>query len=144
MEFARAFLPAVGRARLPFFTMRALVTQLLEAQSKLLATPPGSAKWRATARSLQQTIPAPILAHFLRAIGAGHPGVALVQHGVCSVCHIRVPSALVPALIKPHDLHLCDQCGSYLLLPENEIPPPHLPPRAAARRRSVPADVAMV
>ena len=72
--------------------------------------------------SLACSVAPPILAHFLRNLSSGRRGVALVRHGVCSECHIQVPSSVMYALVQPHDLHLCDHCGCYLLLPEDEIP----------------------
>lgn len=114
--------------------MKALVQKLYDAQSRLLAVPAGSPTWRAAALALQQTVPAAILAHFLALVSTGHPGVSLVRHGVCTTCHIRVPSALVYALIKPKELHVCDQCSCYLLLPDDEVPPPPTPKATRVHR----------
>lgn len=72
--------------------------------------------------ALQAQIPAPVLAHFLRLIAQGRKGVGLVQHGVCSGCHLRLPAGTASLLAKSDDLHLCENCGCYLLLPADEVP----------------------
>ncbi|MDO8543886.1 MAG: hypothetical protein Q7S40_25870 [Opitutaceae bacterium] len=117
--------------------MRKIIELLHAAQATLLKHAPGTAEHRLALQRLRAQIPAPILAHYLRLVEQGRSGVALVRHGVCSSCHIRVASGLVAALVKPEDVHLCDQCGCYLLLPEEEIPPPHAapPPVVEPRRR---------
>jgi len=102
--------------------MRPLVEKLFAAQNALKSLPPGSPTRTAIVDALRTSVPEPVLAHFLRLVGNGGHGVALVRHGVCSECHIRVPFGLVAALVRPTDLHLCDHCGSYFLLPEEEFP----------------------
>jgi predicted nucleic acid-binding Zn-ribbon protein len=124
--------------------MRALIRKLYDAQQMLQHHVPGSPVWADQIDSLRATVPAPLLAHFMRLAGSGSPGVALVRHGVCSACHIRVPSAVVAALAQPKGVHLCNYCGSYLLLPESEIPlrqPAPAPP--PPRRRGRPARAAL-
>jgi predicted nucleic acid-binding Zn-ribbon protein len=115
--------------------MRPLIEKLFAAQRALQSHAQGSANRRAIVDSLRGTVPEPILAHFLRLIGNGGHGVALVRHGVCSECHIRVPFGLVAALVKPTDVHLCDHCGCYFLLPEEEFPVPETPDVVAPQRR---------
>lgn len=113
--------------------MRTLVETLFTAQQKLRTTP-ALADRQEQFEHLRADIPAPILAHFLRLIEQGRKAVALVQHGVCSSCHLRIPSGIAAALARPNDLHLCENCGAYLLLPASEQP--HAAPRAhpVARR----------
>ena len=84
---------------------------------------------RLLVQQLRATVPVPVLAHFDRMASWGRKGVALVRHGVCCECHMRVPTATVASLISPHDLYLCESCSCYLLLPTEEIPPPvsHVP-----------------
>ena len=99
--------------------------------------PPGKAE---IVQSLRTEVPAPILGHFDRMIARGINGVALVRHGVCTECHIRVPVSTLGALLKPKDLYLCENCGCYLLLPEEEtqaaeeivVPKSHRPHRHPA------------
>jgi predicted nucleic acid-binding Zn-ribbon protein len=101
--------------------MRATLQRLYEAQHALRLAPPGSPQWRSITRELADSVPAPVLAHFLRRVANGGRGVALVRHGVCSECHIRVPFSLVSTLASPEGSHVCDYCGSLLLLPDEEL-----------------------
>ena len=101
--------------------MRTLVETLFAAQGTLLRQSPNSPSCRATLQTLQQRVPAPILAHFLRLVAQQRKGVAEVRHGVCSECHLRIPSSVVAALQKPKELSLCENCGCYLLLDSAEL-----------------------
>jgi hypothetical protein len=112
-----------------------MMARLFEGQRLLLLPTTGGASRRSITESLRTAVPEPILAHFLRLIGQGRKAVALVRHGVCSECHIRVPSSIVAALVKPKDVHLCEQCGCYLLLPADETPAQPIAPPEPARRR---------
>jgi len=88
-------------------------------------------------QKLRETVPAPVLAHYLRLLGIGRNSVALVRRGICSECHIRIPVSTIGSLMKPTDIQVCESCGCYLLLPEDENPLAAQPakPVAAARRR---------
>lgn len=115
--------------------MKTVLSKLLEAQPKLLQHP-GSATNNALVNELRATVPAPVLAHFLRLVAQGRRGVAVVNNGVCSQCHIRLPSSVAAALVKSEDLHLCEQCGSFLVLPE-PVAQPVLAPVVAPKARRV-------
>ena len=93
---------------------------LFEAQKNLQRHPAGSPERLAIVQQLNAEVPAPLLAHFLRLAAQGRPGVTLVRNGVCSGCHIRVPAAVVHALVRADDVHLCEHCSAYLLLPAEE------------------------
>ncbi len=115
--------------------MKDIVEHMFRVQKSLR---PGNApveEQQAAIRKLQGKVPPPILAHYLRLIQNGGNGVAMVRHGVCGECHIRVPSGTLAALAQPTDLHLCETCGCYLLLPTEEAPQ-HVKPQAVlvARR----------
>jgi predicted nucleic acid-binding Zn-ribbon protein len=90
-------------------------------QQLLRAKAPDSPEQDDAIRVLRNHIPAQVLGHFDRLIKQGRAGVALVRHGVCCECHLRVSVGTVASLVHPKDLHLCDHCGSYLLLPEDEV-----------------------
>ena len=114
----------------------------------MLQSPSATPERNAVVGSLRQQVPEPVLAHYLRRIEQGDKGVAEVRNGVCSCCHMRVPSSVLGALLKPHDLLLCETCGAYLYLPQEESNR-LLPPKPAAkpvRRRGttgkVPAEAA--
>ena len=117
--------------------MKGSVALLHEAQKTLLSVPLGAPPWEALGRTLSATVPAPVLSHFLRLVSTGRPGVSLVRRGVCSQCHIRVGLGIAAALRNPENLHLCDHCGCYLLMPDDELPPTHAvtAPATTARKR---------
>lgn len=101
--------------------MRTLVETLLEAQPALLQKQNPAAR-QAALKRLQEKVPAPVLAHYLRMVDQGRKGAVIVRNGVCTGCHLRVASGIVCALAKHEDLHLCDNCGAYLLLAPEERP----------------------
>lgn len=76
---------------------------------------------KAQIESLQKKLPAAFVAHLLRSIACGRRGVALVRHGVCCECHIRVASATLHSLARPGDLHLCESCGCFLKLDPADV-----------------------
>ncbi|MBI5690444.1 MAG: hypothetical protein HZC55_10145 [Verrucomicrobia bacterium] len=119
--------------------MKTFLLEMLAAQSTFLQQPPASPLRRSVLLQLTKTIPPPVLAHYLRLVEHGHVGVAVVRHGVCSGCHLRLPSGQTAVLVKSDELHLCENCGSYLLLPpEEDVPVARRPVAAAVRRRNVP------
>jgi len=119
-------------------SMRAIIDSLFKAQNLLRDKDSATeAKRAATLQKLRETVPAPMLAHYLRLLGIGRNSVALVRRGICSECHIRIPVSTIGSLMKPTDIQVCESCGCYLLLPEDENPLAAQPakPVAAARRR---------
>lgn len=70
--------------------------------------------------SLRATIPVPVQAHFFRQIANGRKGIALVRHGVCGECHLRLSHAMVHMLGKTNDLLVCESCGSFVTLAPGE------------------------
>jgi predicted nucleic acid-binding Zn-ribbon protein len=127
--------------------MKAIVEHMFRVQKFLR---PGNApveEQQAVIRKLQELVPPPILAHYLRLIQNGGNGVAMVRHGVCGECHIRVPSGTQAALAQPTDLHLCESCGCYLLVSADEAPQQVKPQavvvaRKPARKRAAAATLA--
>jgi hypothetical protein len=118
--------------------MKTYLPELLAAQTTLLQQPPESPLRRTTLLGLASIVPAPVLAHFLRMVEQGRAGVTIVHHGVCSGCHLRLPSGQVAALAKSDAIHLCENCGSYLVLAPGDTPAPAARPSvpvAAPRRR---------
>lgn len=112
--------------------MRTLVETLLEAQPILLQKAQNQITRRTVLKRLEETIPAPVLSHYLRMVEQGRKGAVVVRNGVCSGCHLRVASGIVAALVHPTDLHLCDNCGAYLMLAPEEMPQTHPVPELVA------------
>lgn len=63
---------------------------------------------------LRLAISAPILAYYDRLMVRGRKGVALVRHGVCTECHMRLASGPNAALLRAEDVIICASCGRYL------------------------------
>jgi hypothetical protein len=102
--------------------MRKLIETLYAAQPVLLRSPANPRERQTTLDNLQKTVPAQVLAHYLRMIGQGRKGATLVSNGVCSGCHLRVAAGTVHVLANPTDLYLCENCGAYLMLAPEEMP----------------------
>ena len=67
-------------------------------------------------------LPEPILGHFYRQKSRGKLGIAPVRGGVCGACHLKMPVGHVAELRhKQDDLALCDNCGTYIYLPPEEM-----------------------
>ena len=101
--------------------MRTIIEHLLALQKLLLPPTPSTPEKEAKIAELRKLVPLPVLTHFDRMVVRGKNGVALVRHGVCSECHIRVPVGVLDSLIAPEDVYLCDICSCYLLLLPEEI-----------------------
>ena len=72
--------------------------------------------------SVRVKLPAPILGHFDRQKSRGKLGIAPVRGGVCGACHLKMPLGHVAELRhKQDDLALCDNCGTYIYLPPDEM-----------------------
>ncbi len=104
--------------------MNPIIRSLLALQELLKQHRPASADQKAAAELLRAQIPTPILAHFDRMVAGGRNGVSLVRNGVCCGCHMRVPIGTAASLANPNDIHLCENCGSYLALSPEELEAP--------------------
>jgi len=65
---------------------------------------------------LRSIIPAFILAHHDRKLQQGKPSIVPVANGVCSACHLRLPTGHVARLQSSQDLEVCDNCGTFIFL----------------------------
>lgn len=115
-------LPRGAAAPIPPLPMRTIIENLLALQNLLLPPSPSTPEKETKIAALRKLVPPPVLTHFERLAVRGKHGVALVRHGVCSECHIRVPIGTLASLVAPKDVYLCDSCGCYLLLPLEEVP----------------------
>lgn len=115
--------------------MRKVIETLYAAQPLLLQQSSKPREQQHALQTLQKDVPAPILAHYLRMIGQGRKGAALVSNGICSACHLRVAAGTVHVLANPTDLYLCENCGAYLMLSPEELP--------GARARTAPVVTAV-
>jgi hypothetical protein len=69
---------------------------------------------------LREGVPPQVLARFDQMLARGKRPVAAVRHGVCSACHLRIPTADLVDLVSSRELRLCGNCGRYLYLSEEE------------------------
>jgi predicted nucleic acid-binding Zn-ribbon protein len=72
---------------------------------------------------LRAQIPQSVLAHYDRLMARGKKAVVVVHGQICSGCHMRVPLASIMTLRHAEDIQLCDNCGRYLCLADEEETP---------------------
>jgi hypothetical protein len=65
---------------------------------------------------LRAILPASILGHHDRMIQRGKPSIAPVADGICTACHLRLPTGHLARLQSSQDLEVCDHCGTFLYL----------------------------
>jgi C4-type zinc ribbon protein len=94
--------------------------QLLALQKLQLQSKPLSRADESSIIKAREDVPVSLLDYFDRLIVRGKKGVAVVRNGVCSECHLRIPSGTLASLAYTAEIHICDNCGRYLYLPENE------------------------
>ncbi len=102
--------------------MRAIVESLYALQQIALQKSRVTPEQEAKVRLLRKKVPLPVLGHFDRIVARGQRGVALVRHGVCCECHVRVSAGTAASLVHPKDIYICESCGRYLLLAPEEMP----------------------
>lgn len=78
----------------------------------------------ATIAELRQKILPQVLGHYDRLRARGRKGMAAVRNQVCTGCHMRLPLGVIMTLKHGLDIQLCDSCGRYLYLVEEESPAP--------------------
>lgn len=124
--------------------MKELIQTLYSAQTTLMRFPNSAPEYLQALTRLQQNVPGPVLAHYLRLVERGSKGVAPVRKGVCSSCHMRIPSGHEGALRRTDDLVLCETCGAYLFIPPEELRPAVTPakPKAVRRKKGMAQPVA--
>ena len=91
------------------------------------------------AAELRAQIPPPVLAHYNRLVVNRVKPIAEVRHGVCGGCHLKLASWVRQAAASD-DLHLCENCGAYLVFPSAE-PERVVAPARNARRRAARLDL---
>jgi predicted nucleic acid-binding Zn-ribbon protein len=71
--------------------------------------------------SQRAPLPTSILVHYDRRKARGKLAIAPVLRGVCGACHLSIPRGRVADLRhKPAELNVCDNCGVFIYLPEDE------------------------
>jgi hypothetical protein len=99
--------------------MRKIMDRLLALQGLQFDVRARPTAAQAELEKLRAEVPPPILGHYERLVARGKNGVALAHNGVCSGCHLRITGGkLVGLSVALNEIHLCDNCGRYLYLPE--------------------------
>jgi hypothetical protein len=71
--------------------------------------------------SQRAPLPTSILVHYDRRTARGKLAIAPVRRGVCGACHLSIPSGRLAELRrKPGELNVCDHCGAFIYLTEDE------------------------
>lgn len=112
--------------------MNALVP-LLQELNRLEISGSDDATTQQRKAALRDQVPAPVLAHYNRLVVNRVKPIAEVRHGVCSGCHLRLASWIKQAA-HDDDLHVCENCGAYLVFPAEEAAPAPAPARTTRRR----------
>jgi predicted nucleic acid-binding Zn-ribbon protein len=102
-----------------FSPMKELFQNLLQLQELQFGDRSGGSV-EAAISQLRRKIPLPILEHYDRLTARGKTGLAAVRHQVCMGCHMRIPIGAIIRLMHAEDVQLCDNCGRYLYLPNDD------------------------
>jgi hypothetical protein len=71
--------------------------------------------------SQRAPLPTSILVHYDRRTARGKLAIAPVRRGVCGACNLSIPSGRLAELRgKPGELNVCDNCGVFIYLTEDE------------------------
>lgn len=87
----------------------------------------------ARAAELRAALPPPVLAHYNRLIVNGTRPFAEVRRGICGACHLKLASWIRQAATSD-ELHLCENCGAFLVFVPEEPARPVAAPRVARRK----------
>ncbi len=111
-----------------------IIQQLFDLQGLELGPKANSPATRREAEALRVQLPETVLGHYDRLVSRGKKAVALVRHGVCTGCMMRLASGLHAALLRNDDICVCDNCARYLMLAHDEVPGAALAPPPPAKK----------
>ncbi len=96
-----------------------------------------------TINRLRPKIPHTVLSHHDRIRTKGRRSIAPVQDWICHGCYITIPIGLRQPLSLANDLFVCENCGSYIYLPDGtENRPLDISPAVSKRSKKIAAVVA--
>lgn len=111
-----------------------VIQRLFELQGLEMGPKAESPEARRLAEAIRKEIPEQIKAHYDRLRARDKKGVALVRHGVCTGCQMKLASGIYAHLLRDEDVAMCDSCARYLLLAPDETAPAAGPPKADTRK----------
>lgn len=101
--------------------MNNIILKLYRLQQIEMGPEPDTAENQTLIKKLRAEIPEPIVRHYDRIRGSGKTGVALVKNFSCSGCHMSVTIGDYNKILAGDDLTLCQHCGRYLIVLEEEV-----------------------
>ena len=107
----------------PFADLRLTLEQLNRLEEEGAATRRSGRSMLDSAaliESLRGNIPLDVLLHHDRLRARGRKSVTEARHGVCSGCHMSLPSGTMLEVKRKSSLVKCDYCGRFLFLAEEE------------------------
>jgi predicted nucleic acid-binding Zn-ribbon protein len=110
-----------------------IVEALLAAQKIQLQNRTLTAEQQSECQRLCQNVPVAVREKFDRLISRGKKAVATVRNGVCSECHLRLPSGTLASLAYTTEIHCCNNCGRFLYLAEQQPPSLETPAMSPAK-----------
>jgi predicted nucleic acid-binding Zn-ribbon protein len=88
--------------------------RLMQIGSGMLASALTELEKRHEIARLRSIIPASILGHHDRMLQRGKRSIVPAVNGICSACHLRLPSGHAARLQGSQDLEVCDNCGAFI------------------------------
>ena len=87
--------------------------------------------------ALRARLPTALLIHYDNRRSRSKLPIAPVANGVCRACHLTLPSGRISELRRnPGVVQLCENCGAFIYLPEEEIAAPEPVSESAPTNRS--------
>src|SRR5688500_12584450 len=80
----------------------------------------GTSKEERQLKSLRKNVPESLLDLFDRWVERGKKPVAIVRHGVCCECHLKVASGVLANLAHHDEIEHCGNCGRMLYFLQDE------------------------
>ena len=74
--------------------------------------------------SLRANLPLGVLSHHDRLRSRGRRSIAEVRHGVCSGCHMSLPTGLQADVQRESSLLKCETCGRFIFAAASLVEPP--------------------
>jgi len=96
---------------------------------KLSESAPEHEQCKKKIKQIRAPLPTSILLHYDKRVARGKLGIAAVTGGVCGACYLGLPSGRLADLRRnPNELSVCDHCGAFIYLAEdNPVPSGNIP-----------------